>query len=545
MGVMCVSKTPIYTMDIETDPFKHGRMPEPFCVGFYDGHTFVNFWGDDCIAQAWEYVRRQPVGIIFMHNGGRFDVFYLIRAGWLQPFEGHSLEEANMMIINGRIVRAEMHCVDGKHEIRDSYAILPFPLRDYNKDEIDYNKMERENREENRAEIVSYLCGDCRYLWELVSGFVESFGKKLTVGSASMAELQKVHSFTLLDAAQDRSVRENYYHGGRVECYKRGVVKGNFRVYDVNSMYPFVMRTFKHPIGAPVFYGKKITPQTCFVSVEGKNYGAFPSREKNGLRFDRESGIFHVTIHEWETAIRYGLFVPQRILQTIDFDNQGTFSEFVNKFYSLRVRAKAENDSIHSLYYKYILNSSYGKFGQNPENYFDYQITLSSVCLAETWEPAYFPNEDYIIWRRKSNEYRFYNVATAASITGAARAVLMEAIANATGILYCDTDSLICETLSGVAFDESELGAWKKEANITKACIAGKKLYALFDITGCVKQANKGVKLTAEEIERLCEGEEIESKRDAPSFKVGSLVSDAMIPGKIQHTFVTRKVRML
>lgn len=50
----------------------------------------------------------------------------------------------------------------------------------------------------------------------------------------------------------------------------------------------------------------------------------------------------------------------------------------------------------------------------------------------------------------------------------------------------------------------------------------------------CVKQANKGVVMTAEEIVRTCMGETITCLRDAPSFKLDG-----------SYKFISRKVRMV
>src|ERR1700734_1193944 len=167
-------------MDFETDPFSHGKRVYPFCFGAYDGQDFASIWNRRCPEAIVRYLDKFEPSIIYMHNGGRFDVFYLMR--WL---------EADMTIINGRIVRAWL----GKHELRDSYAILPIALSAYKKDEIDINKLRAECRESHRPEILSYLRGDCVYLHELVSAFHEEFGDYLTIGSAAMGQLKRFHPF--------------------------------------------------------------------------------------------------------------------------------------------------------------------------------------------------------------------------------------------------------------------------------------------------------------------------------------------------------------
>ena len=91
---------------------------------------------------------------------------------------------------------------------------------------------------------------------------------------------------------------------------------------------------------------------------------------------------------------------------------------------------------------------------------------------------------------------------------------------------------------------DSDLGAWKIEATANCAAIAGKKLYAIFQGSKCVKQASKGVNLSAVQILRVAKGEEIETHRDAPSFKVGVNAQGKLTPDDVQHSFISRKVRM-
>jgi DNA polymerase elongation subunit (family B) len=532
------SIVPIYTCDLETDPFQAGRYPEPFAADFYDGNTHSTFWGVDCIDSLCSYIEKQPPGFIYLHNGGRFDIYYLMRLVRGNP----------ALIINGRIVRtfAKSSSPSHPHEIRDSYAIMPFALAKYKKDAIDISLLEKETREENREEIISYLRGDTTYLHELCVAFLEMFGNKLTIGSAAMKELQKHHSFESLSKKADAEIRSEYYYGGRVQCFEKGILKGPWKVYDVNSMYPYVMKVFEHPVSMPGSVTRQIRKSTCFVKVKGENLGAFPIRTKQGLSFNSESGIFTISIHEWNVAMEYDLFRPTKILECINFGQHSNFTGFVDSFYDKRERAKMEGDEMHSLFYKFVLNSAYGKFAQNTDKYMEYCITPGDTNLTkEGWTP--YETDDvtkarsYIIWKRKPTlggkegyTARNYNCATGASITGAGRAVLLKAIACAKQPIYCDTDSIICKKLSGVSFDSKALGSWKEEATAYTACIGGKKLYALFDKAGkCVKQANKGVSLTPQEIHAVCQGEVVTSSRIAPSFHLDG-----------SHNFITRKVRM-
>jgi len=91
----------------------------------------------------------------------------------------------------------------------------------------------------------------------------------------------------------------------------------------------------------------------------------------------------------------------------------------------------------------------------------------------------------------------------------------------------------VCSDLPLAVKDASRLGAWKLEAECDSAAIAGRKLYALFMGEKCVKQANKGVAVTSTDIWNVCLGDIVESKRDAPSFKLDG-----------SYNFISRRVRM-
>lgn len=523
--------TPIYTFDVETDPFKHGRVPKAFSCGLFDGENYAEFWGADCIEQMMLQLEGMEPGYLYAHNGGRFDFFFIMK--WILG--------SKMRIINSRIIAAEIDCIYGKHEVRDSYAIMPFALGSYKgkdgKKDIEIWKLEKKVRAKHRVEILDYLKQDCVFLHKLVSTFAETFGSKvLTIGSAAMKELKKVHSFENLEAGDDADIRKNYYYGGRVECFKSGIIKGKYKVYDVNSMYPYAMKSVKHPIGKATHESRDIEDSTMFLSVTGHNRGAFPSIIKNKIMFDIPYGTFHVTRHEYDVALEYDLFDLEKIERCVNYEGRtATFAEFVDKFYNLRVDARSLGDEIMALFYKFILNSAYGKFGQNPDNYKEYTITESSRDLRnDGWEMETLEHGDaYIVWSKPTRDTSRYNVATGASITGAARSILLRGIATAKKPLYCDTDSIICADLPLARKDASELGAWKVEAEFDSAAIAGRKLYALFQGEKCVKQANKGVAVSAIDIWNVCCGDVIESHRDAPSFKLDG-----------SHNFISRRVRM-
>ena len=135
----------VAVLDLETDPFEYGILVKPFVAGFYDGSRCITIWDPDCVRRlVLELESEKEPLTIYAHNGGRFDFFYFM------PYISSALR-----IINGRIVKAAM----GKHELRDSYAIMPFPLADYDKDSIDYDLLRPATRERNPADYRDDIMG--------------------------------------------------------------------------------------------------------------------------------------------------------------------------------------------------------------------------------------------------------------------------------------------------------------------------------------------------------------------------------------------------
>lgn len=509
----------VAVLDFETDPFLYGRVPEPFACGVLWRGIYADFYGKECAQKAVDYLHSITVPlIVYAHNGGKFDFFFLWKA-----------LDNPIKIVNGRIIKARL----GIHELRDSWAILPFALARYKKTEIDYAKFEPEMREQHRTEILNYLHDDCCDLMELCEAFVKRFGFRLTIAGTAMRELNSIHEQESCNENHDTRFRP-FYFGGRVECFESGVVSDDFKVYDVNSMYPSVMRNCDHPIGAKYLTLKNPRLdmngwiegyENCmfFATVEGLNFGALPSRNERtgGLSFGLLHGMFETTSHELRTAIDLGKFKVDRVLTALIPLTVQRFDEFVDTFSGEKIAAKKAGDKIGEIFAKLIQNSAYGKFGQDPSEFKEYFICIRGVHSSpgEPWELEE-STDRWSIWSKPSPQKRFYDVAIAASVTSAARAVLMRAIANANRPVYCDTDSIVCKGLTNVNLDEYELGAWKLEAIGDRMAIAGKKLYALFNGDSPVKWASKGTKLSPGEILKVAQGEDVLWQSDAPNFSL-------------------------
>jgi hypothetical protein len=555
----------ICTMDTETDPFAPNRIVRPFCVGFYCGefNLYRRFWGDDCIEQFFTFLANNFQGIdlcIYVHNGGNFDFYFCHKYfdDGMKPF-----------IINGRLVRIFMQ----GQEFRDSYAAIPVALAKMGegaKGVIDYDKMERPVREANKGEILTYLKQDCVSLYDYIKAWTDKNGNKLTMASAALPRLREYHGFENMREKEDNQLRP-YYFGGRVECFETGELHGDWKIYDVNSMYPYVMAAFKHPVSATPEIQTRITEKTHFAHITACSKGALPIRSKHGLEFPHGINEFFACKYEIEAGLETGTLKILKVHSAFKFDAMSDFSIFIEETYARRIEARQSGDSATDLFSKLEMNSSYGKFAQDPRKYKDYifnpdEIPLPLICWecngnaerndfrpcsscgSGTTDPYGWYcdtiRDGACIYARgqRRNRRNFFNVATAASITSASRAVLFRAISASERPIYCDTDSLICNTLDS-HIDASALGGWKLEATGNVAYIAGKKLYAVFNGKDEIKKASKGVRLTAEQIARVANGDVIEYANPVPKFSLGSPVSasDVAAYGG-SASFVTRKI---
>lgn len=521
-------KYKIATLDIETDPFLHGRIPMPFCIGFYDGENYVDFWGDDCIAEMIEYLDSLPDDYrIYVHNGGGFDFWYL--QDWITN---------PLFFISKRIAKCGLL---GRHELRDSYKMIPIPLSKFNKEEIDYALFEEHRREKYRKKILHYLFLDCKYLYDMVTQFIDKYGDHLTIGAAAMKHLKKDYPNKSQSQHFDALYRP-YYLGGRVECIQRGRIDGPFKLYDVNSLYPYVMRAFSHPLGNEYRLHPRIpdTDNVYFARIIAESKKALPIRLTTtsgftqGLSFPSGEFEFYAISHELQKARELGLIKIKRVIECREFKESQRFDKYIDRFAAEKIEAEERGDKGGREFAKLFMNNAYGKFGQDPRKYSDCEI-FDDIESAEAAGYALCNTfGDRFIGQRPAElkPWSFNNVAIAASITSAARSVLLDGLHHAKNPVYCDTDSIVCESLDR-ELHQTKLGAWKLEAEGNRIDIAGKKLYAFYSGDKCIKKASKGVNLSPSLISEVATSQiAVPVKIDAPVLR---MAKDAK--------FIERKIR--
>jgi len=423
----------------------------PFLWGLYEGisDTYFQFEKVTELVQWFQDLERDHGRQTFYaHNGGKFDYHF---------FRDQINSDENILIINGRLAKFKVGC----HEFRDSLSIFPNTrLKDFGiKSDIDYAKMEISVRHIHMAEIGAYLKQDCVGLWRVIARYRKEHGKQLTQAGASMRAWSKMSGREPPRQTRGEHLAlKKYYYGGRVQCFESGVKKTDFEVYDINSAYPFAMRNL-HPISTiPSVSDQlpktdlKIGPCLISLSCTSKN-GALPYRQESELFFPEDERT---------------------------------------------EESRKKGDIAGRIFGKYFMNSLYGKFGANCENYAEYVI--ASIDTEDIWrnggklinkniDGGYIEYKDWgtrkLMVRNPTEEelddiqgkWRYYNIATAASVTGFVRAYLYRALCKSSGAIYCDTDSIKARGFSNIETG-SELGKWKREYVGDYFAVAGKKLYA-------------------------------------------------------------------
>lgn len=372
---------------------------------------------------------------------------------------------------------------------------------------------------ENQAQWDEYNKQDVQVLIDAVREYLIFITEHklgafaITQASQSFAAFR--HRFMshkiLIDDNEDAlRISRSAYYGGRVECFLVGERIGapTYKV-DINSMYPYVMHEYEYPTQLATVWRNVETDEylrlrekylftaECVIETDEPVY---PLRRNGKLIFPIGRFSCFLSTPEIDYAIAHGHL--QKIKQMAVYHHDPIFAEFVDYFYTLRLAAKAANDERQSFFLKIMMNSLYGKFGQNGRKW-KTQDDLADENAIRVWaeidadsdEVTRFRQIGRIIQLLEGNaESTNSHPAIAAHITANARMYLWQLIVkagldadNRRNVFYCDTDSLFVNEnglyrLQSVV-DNTRLGALKIEDVSDRLIIHGLKDYQFGDKT--------------------------------------------------------------
>ena len=446
-----------------------------------------------------------PDGIYYAHNGSRYDFLFFL------DYFGANNVKFSCIFIHNAPVKITFRYNDKSYEFRDSISILPSSLKKlthsfnvaHKKLELDYSIGIKD------ANFNQYFENDLLGLYEVLSEC--NLTDKLTIASNCMAIYTKKFytgkypKMSRNDFNTDNFFRRSYY-GGRVELIKRYGINLNY--YDVNSLYPYVMKEFEYPLPiknnyefSDKLYNDKLGIYYAKITAPDINIPLLPYRFNKKLLFPigNFEGVY--TSNELLKAQKLGYKISELsgfVFKETDF----IFKDYVDYYYAIKKDSAGSKKEIAKL----MLNSLYGKFGQR-RIYTDMQlININSIKNNVLYSSVV--GSLILEQIKKYNKYsNFLHSEIAAMITANARLHLYSFIekCGSDSVYYYDTDSLITNKTLKTSL---ELGDMKQENEIKEFIGLGAKLYAYTNSKGEIVMHSKGFRdLTYSAFESAIQGD--------------------------------------
>lgn len=271
------------------------------------------------------------------------------------------------------------------------------------------------------------------------------------------------------------------------------------RVYclDTNSLYPWVMsetylpcRMSKEVSGATPFAICLGWPSLQYCAVvriccDDRTYPVrvdqatlapiLPERYACDGSFSRNSGrVVHATGSYWTCLCGSELFEAAdngdiaEIGRCWQYHCEPFLEDFANEFYRRRVEQMAKGDKAGSIFYKLLLNSSHGKWGQTSGGWVDYELDCPAKLWGQWIEVGAYTGQVYTyrslggrVQRQQARgEHRNSMPIISAAIASAGRARMqgVRRKLGGNGFYYQDTDSIHCnEECYRVLADSGEI----------------------------------------------------------------------------------------
>jgi hypothetical protein len=386
--------------------------------------------------------------------------------------------------------------------------------------------------------LNEYLEYDCRSLYtilEMVMDFTKvdlnSLVKCPTAASLAMKVYQTQYEADYNTITEKSSYNgpwgkflENFvrqaYYGGRTEVFKP-IMRNGFH-YDVNSLYPYVMKVAKFPVGfAEHLEGDKAKSKWEFWKRRGMGGGVMwcrvnvpedmhipplPRHDNGKLLFPvgKLEGVW--TLPEILEAEKLGCTVEKVEAMIYWKRMEYVFKDFVEYFETIKNESKGAKRTLAKL----LQNSLYGKFGM--------KRIRSTFKNIEQLDKVKREAEKYRVHEHTKNglnlkfvehlmesKAQYIQPHIAAYVTSYARILLLRGLLEQQRkgeVAYCDTDSIAgtASMLPEMVHDK-EYGKWKLEGVVMEGIFLQPKFYAEKYEDGEIVLKAKGI--PKDEMEKL------------------------------------------
>ena len=444
-------------------------------------------------------------------------------------YTAFSSEGGAMYYIKLFFKEGQQFCCEFKSSRNKSMSLLRDLQTSFNID-IDYKIIDDDNTlqlsscDDLSDDVMENTCARAVALAHVMKKLLSSGNTKLTIGSDAMRQWQKLDgmhfpSMPRIDDEIDSKFRLAY-RGGFTwlnDVFKNKEI-GHGYVMDVNSLYPFVMRSFPLPCGEP-HHTYDVPSNTLYIAhviiySATLKEGGIPCIS-NMNRCDGSKGSvisneyleYIDNMEVWLTnfdlelvMINYNVEITP--IEYYYFDKvEGCFNNFIDTNYEVKKTSRGAKRQIAKLN----LDSLYGRFGIKIGRHKTIPIIEDGVLK--------FVNSEVL----KDNTIRYLPMAI--FITSIARYLIIRtALEIIDRVVYIDTDGIhiVGDDIPDVFDIGKELGEWKIEAEFNRAKYIGLKTYIHDEVNGETVVKMSGAP------------EEVRKNINWDNFKTGTTV-----PGKI------------
>ncbi len=506
-------------------------------VGKLNAEPFQRtFFGLDCIHQFIQFIKTLTTNVRFWtFNGRKFDHLFVVKRLIIELHARVVGKETDIIAFSTENLSfLDLRQIFSQGSLKYLANLFETATR---KSEIDFNNINKDTYSEEplRSEIIKYCLVDCQVLYELVQKYygiidkleykgVRFMGCPITTASLAMNVYKQLFipkSLKIQGSPRKiYDIERNSYYGGFVNVFKK--YGTNLLYYDINSSYPYSMcgkgkysipisflrhNVFPFPGKLTTSYGQKyvmmhgefIFKADALYLVYWKFKRAFLTpffavRTNEGLIYPSECTARDYRWGELiNIGIKYDLFETLEVFEEIEYTcKNNVFTDYVKFFYEMKAKTKREGNKTMNYFYKLMLNSLYGKFGQRQfDEHFFCELTQVAEFVKNPHCSIKLIDEDLVkvtIGHQQGVEGLFSCVRIASRITAASLGTLIEAILTldpdpieaSKHVWYVDTDSIVCDReLNYEICDEEELGKFKLEYMIDEAWFVSPKNYLL------------------------------------------------------------------
>lgn len=562
-----LNDTKILSFDIETF-VNSNKILIPYSIGYYDGlNTHLYYLTDfnnsldmveKCILDMLTNYNKYTV---YVHNLSNFDSLFIIKMLIsskkikFEPFyKNNKLYSLNLSLL----VNKKIHSLT----FRDSYLLLNTSLRklaidfkvptlkgvfpytfingnnldyigelpsyNYYMNDLNYNDyvlLTKNYISQNwsvKVETLRYLTSDLLCLYEIILKFNDEIFELENINITDVLSISsltfkifktnflKNNKLPIVKSKHQVRLREAFY-GGRVDVFK--TIGHNVYVYDVNSLYPYIMANYDLPIGKMVmsfdnnldnYFGY------CYVEVETPKF-----MHKPLLPFRGDDGNLYYPLGTWK-----GMYFSEELKNAINFGykfkiiygykfERGSkiFYDMNLKYYDLKKYARLNNLPSKATVSKLIMNSLFGRFGmkeiknivkivsKEESKYIHLQHNvLDNIPLSDDLEYIKYSSDinqfyldifgidNYNLFRLKIDNYKDLETSlpVAMAITAYARIFMSQFINNEFyDVIYSDTDSIVTTKNLPIEWVGDGWGKFKLEHHAEYALFIAPKLYYL------------------------------------------------------------------